>query len=70
MEHLLLSLAIILFLVAAGVELNKPRIEWKPCSCKEPLVLGLSQQDFIVHQMYMQGLEYELKKCSNKSKLN
>jgi hypothetical protein len=43
--------------------LGEPVVEWVPCSCNEPAVMGLSEQDFIVHQMYIQGLKYEENQC-------
>ena len=68
MEHLLLSLFMIVFLGAAGLELIKPDVEWKPCNCKEPLAIALSGPDFIKHIRYVKGLEYEVDQCQKKPK--
>ena len=50
---------------SSGLALEKPEFTWVSCSCKEPAVMGLSEQHFIAHQMYMEGLEHELRQCQN-----
>jgi len=64
---LVLTLSLILPLVGVArmsLPLTKPQYEWKACSCNGPLVIGLTQNDFIVHQMYMQGLIHEYERCN------
>lgn len=60
----MINLKILLFAITLlGLPLEKPAVEWVPCSCNEPAVMGLSEQEFIVFQMYVQGLEHEYRIC-------
>jgi hypothetical protein len=44
------------------LKLEKPEFEWTRCNCPNGTELGLTQNDFIVFQMYLQGLEHQAQK--------
>lgn len=44
------------------LKLEKPQFEWQRCNCPNGTELGLTENDFIVFQMYLQGLEHEAQK--------
>lgn len=47
---------------ATALRLEKPQFEWTRCNCPNGTELGLTNNDFIVFQMYVQGLEHEAQK--------
>jgi hypothetical protein len=46
----------------SALKLEKPEFEWIRCNCPNGTELGLTENDFIVFQMYLQGLEHEARK--------
>ncbi len=51
----------------SALKLEKPQFEWTRCNCPNGTELGLTENDFIVFQMYLQGLEHEAQKtCGDK----
>jgi hypothetical protein len=47
---------------AKPLKLEKPDFTWTRCNCPNGTEMGLTENDFIVFQMYMQGLEHEAQK--------
>lgn len=45
------------------LELERPEYEWVRCTCPNGSEVGLTESDFIKHQMYMAGLEHEAQSC-------
>lgn len=48
----------------AQLPLERPQYEWVRCNCPNGSELGLTESDFIKHQMYLAGLEHEAEHCT------
>lgn len=48
-----------------ALKLEKPQFEWVRCNCPNGTELGLTENDFIVFQMYLQGLEHQAGACQD-----